>query len=141
MLDVVRRILRLPPRRTQNGKPIEWKDDIQLTACLLLLEVARADGQLGAQESHCIAVGLRAQFGLTVTDVTELVAVAEETRKEAVDLCQLTSCIAERYSTTQRTVLAQMLFDVAHSDGSVTWREDYLMRKISSLLRLDPEAA
>ncbi|HSH76679.1 MAG TPA: TerB family tellurite resistance protein, partial [Longimicrobiales bacterium] len=81
---------------------------------------------------------VRRQFGLDHAHADKLLALAEETRKEAVDLWQFTNLIAESYSVGQKMVLAEIMWGLVYSDGTLAGKEDYLMRKICNLLRLEP---
>jgi uncharacterized tellurite resistance protein B-like protein len=64
--------------------------------------------------------------------------LADEAREEAVDLWQFTNLVAENYSLGQKMVLAEIMWGLVYSDGDLANKEDYLMRKISNLLRLEP---
>ena len=55
-----------------------------------------------------------------------------------MDLWQFTNLIAENYSTGQKMVLAEIMWGLVYSDGDLASKEDYLMRKICNLLRLEP---
>ena len=55
-----------------------------------------------------------------------------------MDLWQFTNLIAENYSVGQKVVLAEIMWGLVYSDGDLAGKEDYLMRKISNLLRLEP---
>ena len=54
------------------------------------------------------------------------------------DLWPFTTLITEMYSTRQKTVLAEIMRRLVYLDGDLTDVEDYLMRRIASLLRLEP---
>ena len=54
---------------------------------------------------------------------------------------QLTSLIAETYSSAQKTRLSEIMWGLVYLDGSLSGNEDYLIRKISSLIRIDPHWA
>ncbi len=55
-----------------------------------------------------------------------------------MDLWTFTNLVAEHYSLGQKMVLAEAMWGLVYSDGELGSREDYLMRKISGLLRLEP---
>ncbi len=80
----------------------------------------------------------RRQFGLNAPEADKLLELAEEERRQAVDLWQFTNLIAESYSIGQKMVLAEVMWGVVYADGDLASKEDYLMRKISNLLRLEP---
>ncbi len=112
--------------------------DLRLAACALLLELAYADDQFTDGERSHLEYAIRRQFGLDRKQAADLVALAEEQRKKAVDLWSFTNLIAEHYSLGQKMVLAEAMWGLVFSDGDLASREDYLMRKISGLLRLEP---
>ena len=112
--------------------------DLRLAACALLLELAYADDEFTDEERVHLEGAIRRQFGLDVRQAGELIQVAERQREEAVDLWTFTNLVAEHYSLGQKMVLAEAMWGLVYSDGELASREDYLMRKISGLLRLEP---
>lgn len=112
--------------------------DLRLAACALLLELAYADDEFTDDERDHLEGAVRRQFGLDEDQAGELIALAEKQRSEAVDLWTFTNLIAEHYSLGQKMVLAEAMWGLVYSDGELASREDYLMRKISGLLRLEP---
>jgi len=112
--------------------------DLRLAACALLLELAYADDEFTPDERDHLKGAVRRQFGLDEEQATELIALAEKQRAEAVDLWTFTNLVAEHYSLGQKMVLAEAMWGLVYSDGELASRESYLMRKISGLLRLEP---
>jgi uncharacterized tellurite resistance protein B-like protein len=112
--------------------------DLRLAACALLLELAYADDEFTDDERDHLSAAVRRQFGLDEEQAAELIALAEEQRDQAVDLWTFTNLVAEHYSLGQKMVLAEAMWGLVYSDGELASREDYLMRKISGLLRLEP---
>ncbi|MDE0899732.1 MAG: TerB family tellurite resistance protein [Longimicrobiales bacterium] len=116
----------------------EAAKDIRLAACALLLELANADDEFTDDERQHLESAVRRQFGLGATEAEQLLELAQQAREEAVDLWQFTNLIAENYSTGQKMVLAEIMWGLVYSDGDLANKEDYLMRKICNLLRLEP---
>ena len=114
------------------------KKDIRLAACALLLELANADDEFTDDERQHLESAVRRQFGLDAAEADKLLQLAQAARDEAVDLWQFTNLIAESYSAGQKMVLAEIMWGLVYSDGDLASKEDYLMRKISNLLRLEP---
>jgi uncharacterized tellurite resistance protein B-like protein len=112
--------------------------DLRLAACALLLELAYADDDFTEGERTHLEYAVRRQFGLDQEQASQLVALAEEQRTQAVDLWSFTNLIADNYSLGQKMVLAEAMWGLVFSDGDLASREAYLMRKISGLLRLEP---
>ena len=111
--------------------------DVRLAACALLLELAHADDEFDEDERDHLEGAIRRQFGLDPDEAEQLIELAEAERSQAVDLWQFTSLIAESYSIGQKMVLAEMMWGLVYSDGELAEKEDYLMRKISNLLRIE----
>ncbi len=122
-----------PDADASDGAP-----DIRLAACALLLELANADDEFTDDERQHLESAVRRQFGLGAPEAEKLLELAQQAREEAVDLWQFTNLIAENYSTGQKMVLAEIMWGLVYSDGDLAAREDYLMRKICNLLRLEP---
>jgi uncharacterized tellurite resistance protein B-like protein len=112
--------------------------DLRLAACALLLELAYADDEFTEAERVHLEGAVRRQFGLDEEQSLELIELAEKQRTDAVDLWTFTNLVAEHYSLGQKMVLAEAMWGLVYSDGELASREDYLMRKISGLLRLEP---
>ena len=112
--------------------------DLRLAACALLLELAYADDEFTEEERVHLEGAVSRQFGLDGEQAQELIKLAEKQRAEAVDLWTFTNLVAEHYSLGQKMVLAEAMWGLVYSDGELASREDYLMRKISGLLRLEP---
>jgi len=121
--------------RSEVGIPAP---DLRLAACALLLELAYADDEFTDEERAHLEGAIRRQFGLDGEQAAELMELAEKQRQEAVDLWTFTNLVAEHYSLGQKMVLAEAMWGLVYSDGELASREDYLMRKISGLLRLEP---
>lgn len=112
--------------------------DIRLAACALLLELAYADEEFTDDERQHVESAIRRQFRLDHSQAAKLIELAELERREAVDLFQFTNLIARNYSLGQKMVLAEVMWGLVYADGELAGREDYLMRKISNLLGLEP---
>lgn len=137
MLDSIRSFFRssmTPPR----AEPDTGGKDVRLAACALLLELAHADAEFSDAERSHIESAVRRHFGLEPAEAEQLLALAEKERAQAVDLWQFTSLIADGYTVGQKMVLAEIMWGLVYSDGELATHEDYLMRKISNLLRLEP---
>lgn len=112
--------------------------DIRLAACALLLEIAHADAEFTDEERLHLESAVRRQFGVEGAEAERLLELADAERAQAVDLWQFTSLIADNYSVGQKMVLAEIMWGLVYADGELASKEDYLMRKIFSLLRLEP---
>ena len=111
---------------------------VQLAACALLLELAHADGEFSAEERQHIERTLVRHFGVDETTGAELMRLAEAERAQALDHFQFTRLIAAEYDLGQKMVLAEMMWGVILADGNLSNHETHLVRKLASLMQLDP---
>jgi uncharacterized tellurite resistance protein B-like protein len=110
-------------------------DRVAIAACALLLEIAHADG-LGAEELESILRSVREDLAVPEADVRDVLRLAEDARRESVDLYQFTRLIGESFSLEQRRRLVEAIWRVVYSDGALSAVENQLARRISELLGL-----
>lgn len=110
---------------------------VRLAACALLVEIAYADDEFTDEERAHLRRAVRWQFGLEEAEAEELLELAERESEEAVDLYQFTRLVDRSFSHAQKMVLAEVMWGLVFSDGTLARREDYLVRKISNLLSLE----
>ncbi len=113
-------------------------DRLALAACALLLELAHADDEFTEEERRHIEDTLTHHFAMSAEAVRELIRLADEERRRAVDLYQFTRLITASYDEGQRLLLAEIMWRLVYADGSLARHESYLMRKLSNLLELRP---
>jgi uncharacterized tellurite resistance protein B-like protein len=138
MLSAIKKFFSSSMSPSPDAQGPEAASDIRLAACALLLELANADDEFTDDERQHLESAVRRQFGLGAAEGEKLLELAQQAREEADDLWQFTNLIAENYSTGQKMVLAETMWGLVHSDGDLAAKEDYLMRKICNLLRLEP---
>jgi len=81
---------------------------------------------------------LQRHFGLDEATAGELMALAESERSQSIDHFQFTRLIVQHYDLGQKMVLAELMWGVILADGRVGDHEAYLVRKLASLLQLEP---
>ncbi|HKK94681.1 MAG TPA: TerB family tellurite resistance protein [Longimicrobiales bacterium] len=145
MLDAIREFFRtsMQPSSESDGEgdpaargTDARNPDVRMAACALMLELAWADDEFSDEEREHLESAVRRHWGLEEERADELIRVAEQERRQATDLFQFTRLIRQHYSLGQKMVLAEILWGLVYADGDLSSREDYLMRKISSLLDL-----
>jgi uncharacterized tellurite resistance protein B-like protein len=137
MLDALKSLL-ARPAPAEADAPSGHSRALQVAACALLLEVAHADQEFSDDERAHIEEAAVRHFDLDPASARELMKVAEEARRESIDLHQFTSIVVDRYDEGQRMVLAELMWRVIHADGKLSEHETQLARKLASLLELRP---
>lgn len=141
MLDAIRRFVseRLvqPPSAAESGT-VAGPRPVELAACALLLELAHSDGEFSEEERRHIEQTLVRHFGLDQTTGAELLRLAEAERSQSLDHYQFTRLIAQEYDLGQKMVLAEVMWGVILADGRLSDHETHLVRKLASLMQLEP---
>ena len=109
-------------------------DPVAIAACALLLEIAHADDVFAPEERERILRAVRDDLGVPAGDVEEVVRLAEEERRESVDLYQFTKLVGEKFTRAQRLRLVEVIWGVVYADGQMTSVENQLARRIAELL-------
>ena len=109
-------------------------DPVAIAACALLLEIAHADDVFAPEERERILRAVREDLGVPAGDVEEVVRLAEEERRESVDLYQFTKLVGEKFTRAQRLRLVEVIWGVVYADGQMTAVENQLARRIAELL-------
>ena len=142
MLEAIQRFVRerLVGREEAStaGKAGTSYSRVQLAACALLLELAHADNEFSPEERRHIEGTLAKHFGLDDTSVAELLRLAEAERTQSLDHFQFTRLVAAEYDLAQKMVLAEVMWGVILADGRLSDHETHLVRKMASLMQLEP---
>ncbi|HEU4682561.1 MAG TPA: TerB family tellurite resistance protein [Gemmatimonadales bacterium] len=142
MLDGIRRFVRerlAPPERSAApGNETASRSRVQLAACALLLELAHADDEFSPPERQHIENTLKRHFGLDEATAVELIRLAQAERDQALDHFQFTRLVAAEYDLSQKMVLAEVMWGVILADGHLSDHETHLVRKMASLMQLEP---
>jgi uncharacterized tellurite resistance protein B-like protein len=146
MLDALRKLLgttapespRADSQRAGHPASPPRTNDVRLAACVLLVELARVDGEFSAVERQRILDILQRHFGVDAAGAEALIAEAAQASRGSVDDFVFTRQVTRDYDLAQRMVLAELMWQVVLADGTVAGDESYLMRKLANLLQLEP---
>ncbi|MCI0434214.1 MAG: TerB family tellurite resistance protein [Gemmatimonadetes bacterium] len=116
----------------------EVRKRVHIAACALLLELAWADDEFSNAEREHIEAVVRRHLGLDDEAARMLLDLADEERRNARDVYQFTSLIRDSYDLGQKTLLAEIMWGVILADGQIQRHEGRVLRKIASLLDLEP---
>lgn len=133
MLNRLKSLLSQPDPNLHNPEGSRT-EDLQLAAATLLVEAARMDDAIEAEERARIHQLVGERFGLTREDAAEVVAEAERMSAEAVEWQSFTRTLKERFSEAERVQMIEMLWEVVYADGELHHLEASLLRRITGLL-------
>ena len=120
----------------EEERALTKEDELQLATCILLLEIAQADGTIQAEEEKQIQAIIHQQFPLSEADSSALIEQARKNQIENVDLYPVAALINENLSTEEKCRLLENIWRIVYADGILDQHEDYLMHKLATLLHL-----
>jgi uncharacterized tellurite resistance protein B-like protein len=120
--------------KSRKGDERPRPDPVTVAACALLLEIAHADEVFQPEERDRIARHIRDEMHVSEDELAEVFRLAEEERRESVDLFHFTQLLRENLSRDQRLRLVEAIWGVVYSDGSLAEVEGHLARRIAELL-------
>jgi uncharacterized tellurite resistance protein B-like protein len=107
---------------------------LRLAVAALLVEVLRADYEVGREERQQVVASTSRLLGLGAEESEALVAEAERHIDKSHDLYQFTSQINRAYGDAEKLQLLEALWRVARSDATVHKYEEHLIRRVADLL-------
>lgn len=123
-----------PPSPAESAK--DEQHLLQLAAAVLLVEVMRADPELGMAERRAGIAALRDKFALADDEIDRLLELAEQTARSATDYFAFTSRINGAFEMEQKLRLVEHMWRVAYADSSLSAHENHLMRRVADLLHI-----
>ncbi len=119
-----------------TSQPRVTDRQLQLATAVLLLEAARSDFDLRADEFNAILGAVRRMMGLTEDEAVAVIRFAEEEVRQSKRLYEFTRLIDVNYTSEQKKALVQYLWQVVFADAQLVASEEYLVRKIADLLNV-----
>lgn len=112
---------------------------LRLATAVLLLEAAHADSEFNDDERASVTRMLQARFSLDDAAAAELLATAEQARWQSGDLYQFARQVNDSFPLPRKLAVAELLWEVVYSDGTLEAHEDALMHKVGNLLGIRHE--
>jgi uncharacterized tellurite resistance protein B-like protein len=109
---------------------------IQIATCAILLEIANSDEEFSDIEKENIISVLKKDFQLSDESAGKLIEISDKEREKSTDMWHFTHLINENYSVEDKIKVIETVWKVVYADGKLDKHEDYLVHKLSNLLRL-----
>ena len=108
--------------------------DHRVAAAALLAHVVSIDGVIEPDEQAKLREVLKARFSLSDSETAELIEIANERDKEAVDLYNFTSVLKRELGEQGRIEIIEMMWEMVFADGQIHEFEDNLVWRVAELL-------
>lgn len=123
---------------SEGERPFD-ENDYRMAAAAVLVHVADADGAFDPLERKRLQAMLMAQFGLESGDAGRLIAQAQLSEAEAVDLDRFVAILRRKLDADGRLKLVEMMWDLVYANGAPLEVEDSIVSRIGHMLGV-PEA-
>ena len=133
MLKIIKTLIS-PSEPASVGPAAE--DRIVVATCVLLLEMAHSDGEFHDMEALVVEDLLARKYDMPPEARKELIEFAKKKSDASVDLHQFTRQINGNFSEEEKMQVVRTLWRIVYADGVFDKYEDFLMRRLVTLLRL-----
>ena len=123
-----------PPSAAASAQATEHT--LQLATAVMLVEVMRADVDIGAAERSAGIESLRKEFALDDDETARLVELAEQASRQATDWFEFTSHINTHFDMPAKLRMIEYMWRVAYADGQLTAHERHVLWRIADLLHV-----
>lgn len=103
-------------------------------AAALMLEMALTDRQRDAAELDIIHTAMQQAFGVSETELADLLDQAHQAQAQSVSLYEFTSDLKNGLDNDQRAELVEWMWRVAHADARLDAHEEHLVSRVADLL-------
>ena len=136
MLDIIKRFFGTITADNPSDADPNTAHDVRVAACALFMEMGRIDETFTEAETEAILSILKEKYSLSQEHADALMIRADEELEKSVDLWQFARLINENYSIQEKIDVIEFLWRIVYVDGKMDKYENYLMHKLSKLLRL-----
>ncbi|MBI3157228.1 MAG: TerB family tellurite resistance protein [Burkholderiales bacterium] len=109
---------------------------LQLATAVMLVEVMRADVEIGDAERRAVIDALRDKFALADDEIARLVELAEQTARDASDWFGFTSHINAHFEMPAKLRMIEHMWRVAYADGQLSAHEQHVLWRVADLLHI-----
>ena len=121
----------------QNISPdvqVDNEHRLKLATAALLIEMMKQDGETKEEEIETLQQALQTKFALSEKETHELIELASEEARQAVDFYQFTSLIHEHFPPAKKIKIVEYLWVIAYADNHLDAHEEHMIRRIAELL-------
>ncbi|RYF43123.1 MAG: TerB family tellurite resistance protein [Comamonadaceae bacterium] len=118
------------------GGPAGGPHSLELATAVLLVEVMRAEPEMGAGERMAVVAALQRKFTLPQDELDRLVELAGEVARTSSDFHQFTSVINDRFGHPEKIRIVEAMWEVAYADGHLDAHENHLIARVAGLLHV-----
>ncbi len=119
-----------------ESDPVDLQHALRVATAVLLIEVARADFIVQAEEQARLRQLLERQFDLSTPELDALMEEAEADADRLVSIQHITRLMNEHYDHAMKLRVVEMMWQLVFADGNKDHYEEHLIRQVAELLYL-----
>ncbi len=108
--------------------------DSRVAVAALMVQLISVDGVIDSAEQVRLKDVLKKRFSLSDEETAELIKIANEREKEAVDLYGFTSVLKRELDKEGRIEIIEMMWELVFADGEIHEFEDNMVWRVAELL-------
>ncbi len=120
-----------------NSSSESKNQKIEIAACALFIEIAKADGEFTDEERKFIVSEMKSTFNLDDGYVNDLILLAEQRVKESVSLYEFTGVINTTFTFEEKIELIESLWKLIYKDEKLNQYEDHLIKRIAATINIE----
>lgn len=109
---------------------------LEIAACALLLEIAKADDNFSSDEKNRVSEIMKEIFHLSSEEVKDIIAASEESMENSISLYEFTDVLNHQLNNDDKYQILKYLWQIAYIDGNLDKYEDHYIKTISNNLHL-----
>jgi len=113
-----------------------YKDEI-LSATALLLSISNADDNIDSNEINLIKDIIIDFFEVNKNDCKDIINVSLQQLNAATDIYEYGRVLNNLFTYNDKVDFICCAFEVAYSDGILHFKEEYFIKKISTILNVN----
>ncbi len=141
MLDYLRKVFSNDQTSTIQTEVNSYSNQknrkVEIAACALFIEIAKADGEFTEVERNFILSEMKSTFNLDDDYVNDLMTLAEERVKESVSLYEFTGVINTTFTHHEKIELIESLWKLIYKDEKLNQYEDHLIKRIAATINIE----
>lgn len=123
--------------KTVEEKTSNHEKKLQIAACALFIELAKADGEFSEEEKQFIVSEMNKTFNLDNQCTNELLELAELVVKDSVSIYEFTGIINQHFTQEEKLKLLESLWRLIYQDEKLNAYEDQLIKRIGATLNIE----
>ena len=109
---------------------------LEIAACALLLEIAKADDNFSSDEKNRVSEIMKEIFRLSSEEVKDIITASEESMENSISLYEFTDVLNHQLNNDEKYQILKYLWQIAYIDGNLDKYEDHYIKTISNNLHL-----